>query len=86
MYLWDAGLERSRKEEEGAWVRAYTTTRDALVSVEEMKHSGKPSVPDYVKPHLPARTEIRPMNIDDQLRGLAQLFPDNVDLGESRAG
>jgi len=91
MYLWDAALARQVKEEEQAWVRSYSTTRDALIGVENMRGGGKPEVPDYVKPRLKAVPPPQPMDLETQLQGLAMLYPKNVDLGpavsgESRAG
>lgn len=85
MYLWDAGLERRQAEESSAWVRAYTTTRDALIGVEEMRGGGKAFVPEYVKPHLAPPTVPTTASLETQLKSLAVIFPNNIDLGESRA-
>src|SRR6188768_3538790 len=41
MYLWESGVERQRMEQEAKWVMGYTTTRDALIAIEEMKAGKK---------------------------------------------
>jgi len=92
MYLWDASVVRRKQEEEAAWVRSYSTTRDALIGVENMRGGGRAEVPGYVKPYLksvPTAPAQPIMDLEAQLQGLALLYPDNVDLGvsgESRAG
>ena len=88
MYLWDAGMERVKKEEEGRWLRGYTTTRDAIISVEEAKAGMKAKPPDYAKPHLikPEQPAQTPAQLEAQLSSLAVLYPRNIDIGAPRAG
>ncbi len=83
MYLWESGVERQRMEQEAKWVMGYTTTRDALIAIEEMKAGKKAQMPSYVKPHIAPPAELKPENLDAQLQGLALMFPDNIDLGTS---
>jgi len=70
-------------------VLSYTTVRDALIGVENMKAGGKAEVPSYVKPYLAALPPATPMDLESQLKNLSVLYPNNVNLetdGESRAG